>query len=199
MAGPTKLADISGIASPRQAPGTLRFSARLTSTFEQLRRASFPGGRSKEQGGTIVADRAGNLHLQNLGGISSTAGTIEWDFTIRDPAAFSLVGVFHTHPYDRTEGSMTGVSFSGQDFYALSADGYLLSVMQSGPRLFAILRTAAATPVPATRDADQTREIFERVDAGRTLQQASRIEAQQTAAQFGLAYYQGGRGVVTRV
>lgn len=200
MARITRLADLTGIATPASAPGTLRFSSLMISQFQQLRMASFPGGESMERGGTIVADTDGHLHLQNLGGLGSTTDSFDPNVTIRDPAKYSLVGVFHTHPYGRSEGSMTGVSFSGGDFAYISQTGQLLAVTQSGPRLFAMVRTGA-TPsnIPETRHEDQENEMAVRQATGTTFQQASRIEAQQTAHQFGIAYYQGRAGVVTRV
>lgn len=199
MSRPTKLSDLADIANPANALATLRFTAVMVSQFESLRRSSYPGGHSLERGGTIVADETGHLHLQNIGGFGSTRRTFSPDLSIKNPAKFTLVGTFHTHPYDEAEGSYNGVSLSGGDFSHLTLRWYLLSVVQSGPRLFAILRTSATPCIPWTRHAAQTNEIYNRMTRGATFQQASRIESQETAAQFGIAYYQGSHGVLTRV
>lgn len=54
----TKLADIENLTSPADAPLTIRFPAALMSIFNSLWRSSFlPGGKTKEQGGTLVADK----------------------------------------------------------------------------------------------------------------------------------------------
>lgn len=173
----------------------------MIAVFYSQRYRSYPGGRAKEQGGTIVADKNGKLSIQNIGGAGSTAGSFTPNLTASDPANFQVVGVFHTHPYDRTEGSMNGVSFSGGDVGALVLTSTILSVVQSGPRMFVFVKTAA-TPAnidyTAVNDAANA-ELQSRVDAGQTFQQGSRIIAQNRARQYNLAYYQGRDGVATRV
>lgn len=200
-AGPTVLADVQALSNPREAPRTFRLTREMNAMFQVLRRRSFPGGRSKEQGATIVADAAGRFSLQNIGGLGSTAGTFTPNVILKDPTKYKVVGVFHTHPYDRTEGSMNGVAFSGGDVGALILTDTILSVVQSGPRLFVFVKTALS---PALIDYDAAHEsanneLSMRQAAGQTFQQASRIIAQGRALQYGLAYYQGRDGVATRV
>ena len=194
-------ADIADIVSPDAAPRTLRFSETNERIFQAERRASYPGGHSKEQGGTIVADAAGRLQIQNLGGTGSTAGTFSPDLTPKEPAKYTVVGILHTHPYDRTEGSYNGVSFSGGDIAYLINNHHLISVVQSGPRIFAIVRTALTPPQVDfdTVNDDQNAAIQELVRKHRTFQQASRIEVEIVSPKYGLAYYQGSQGVLTRV
>lgn len=199
--GQTVLADIENLASPAEAPHTIRFSPAMAAVFQLQRRRSYPGGHSKEQGGTIVADAGGRFSIQNLGGTGSTAGSFSPNLTAADPAKFKVVGVFHTHPYDRTEGSMNGVAFSGGDVGALVLTDIILSVVQSGPRMFVFVKTKltpANVDYTAVSDAANA-ELATRVAAGQTFQQASRIIAQQRAVQYGLAYYQGMNGVATRI
>lgn len=201
QAAPTRLSEIVHLGSPPQALRTVRFSEANTRLFQNLRMLSFPHGRAKEQGGTIVANREGQLSLQNLGGLGSTAGSFFPNLVAKDPAHFSVVGTFHTHPYDRTDGSVNGVSFSGADIAHLLNNLLTISVVQSGPRLFAFIRTALSpTPVDyvAANDA-QNAAIQGRAGQGRTFQQSSRIEAQLIAPKYSLAYYQGSQGVLTRV
>ncbi|WP_420137299.1 hypothetical protein [Sphingomonas sp.] len=199
--GPTVLADIRDLAGPAEAPHTIRFSGEMTATFELLRRSSYPGGHSMERGGTIVADEKGVLSLQNIGGHASSSSAFYPSYDLKDPRGYSLVGVFHTHPYDRSELSMNGVSFSGGDIGALSVDPVILAVVQSGPRLFAFVKTAL-TPKdidPEAEHAAVNAELEARVRAGKPFQQGSRIIAQQRAERYHLAYYQGANGVLDRV
>ena len=109
--------------------------------------------------------------------------------------------MLHTHPYDRTEGSFNGVSFSGGDIAYQLINKLKLMVVQSGPRFFGLVLTLQS---PEGADFDQMNDnqndrIAERTNSGRTFQQSSRIEAEITAAQNKLAYYQGWAGVLTRV
>lgn len=201
MAGITKLADIEHHGSPTQAPRTLRLSAGNAALFDQLRHQSFPGGRAKERGGTIVADREGALTLQNVGGFGSTAGSFLPNLTIKDSSKYRAVGTFHTHPYDGVDGWMNGVSFSGGDIGHLLSNLLVISIVQSGPRLFAFIRTALSPAVVDYVKVNnaQNAAIERRTLSGRTFQQSSRIEAQLIAPMFSLAYYQGTHGVLTRV
>ena len=197
----TRLADIAHLGFPSNAPLTIRLSRANEALFQRERRLSFPGGRSKEHGGTIVADASGRLSVQNLGGLTSDSGSFSYNLIVRDGARFTVVGTFHTHPYDRTEGSYTGVSFSGPDIANFINRRLVISVVQSGPRLFALVSTAR-TPVSvdrATIAAAQESAMRERMGEGRTFQQASRVAAESIAPIFGLAYYQGIHGMLTRV
>ena len=60
--GPTRLADIAGLAFPEEAPTTIRFSTQNVRTFELQRQLSFPGGHQKERSATIVADTYTKTH-----------------------------------------------------------------------------------------------------------------------------------------
>ncbi len=197
----TRYSEIANLAFPANAPLTLRISNTLEQTTQALRRQSYPGGRSNERGGTIVTDAQGELSIQNIGGLKSTKGSFTPNLTVTDPKKFRIIGTFHTHPYDRTEHSYNGVSFSGADFAVMILDHLTISILRSGPRLFALINTAQA---PATIDYDkidndQNAAIKQMIKQGRTFQQASRILAEQIAPTYGMAYYQGLNGVLTRV
>jgi hypothetical protein len=98
----TKATDIAMATSPGNAPAKIQFSPEVQKVFETLRYRSFPGGKSKEQGGTIVADSKGNLSIQNLGGEGSTSGSFAPKLTLKDPSKYNVRGIFHTHPYDKS-------------------------------------------------------------------------------------------------
>ena len=196
----TKASDIATATSPSNAPGKIQFSPEVQKVFETLRYRSFPGGKSKEQGGTIVADAKGNLSVQNLGGDGSTSGSFSPKLTLKDPSKFSVKGIFHTHPYDKSEGSYTGVSLSGGDAAYLINSGQNIIVAQSGEKQFAYVRT---DKTPASVDAaklntDQNARIAELTGKGYTFPQASRTAAAETAKAYGLAYYEGIGGSLVR-
>lgn len=200
-AGPTRLSDIANLASPEAAPHTIRFSAANEHIFQSLRFASYPGGHSMERGGTIVADAQGQLSIQNTAGLKAKAGEVHPDLTLKEPKKFSVVGIFHTHPYDRSEEPYNGVSLSGGDLAYLIIYHHTIILAQSGPRLFALLRTARS---PAHVDYNKLNNgenqfITHIRKLGHTFQQASRIAIEEQAPRYGVAYYQGSHGVLTRV
>lgn len=196
----TKASDIATATSPNTAPARIEFAPEVQKVFETLRYRSFPGGKSKEQGGTIVADAKGKLSVQNLGGEGSTSGSFAPKLTLKDPSKFSVRGIFHTHPYDKSEGSYTGVSLSGGDAAYLINSGQNIIVAQSGPKQFAYVRTdkTSASVDAAKLDTDQNARIAELIDKGYTFPQASRIAAAETAKAYGLAYYEGSGGSLVR-
>lgn len=197
----TKLSSIVNLATPSNAPLTIRFSIASTRIIQSEWRRSFPGGESKERGGTIVADASGRLSIQNLGGLHSTKKAFWPNYVLTDTGKFTIIGILHTHPYDKSEGSWNGVSISGGDFANLINGKHAIIVVRSGPRLFAFVRTAQS---PATADFktlnDQQNEINKKLQIeGKTFPQSTRISAEMIAPKYGLAYYQGSNGVLTRV
>ena len=198
---PTTLSEIDHISTPAAAPRTLRLSHANRRLFDAQWRASYPLGRSKEQGGTIVADSKGVLSIEHLGGAGSDYHSFSPNLVSSNPKKLRVVGIFHTHPYDRSQGSYNGVSFSGADIADLINYRYLISIVQSGPRLFAMVRTMLS---PIWLDllrlnADQNTAIQSRAAKSHAFPQASRIEAQIAIPKYHLAYYQGLHGVLTRV
>jgi hypothetical protein len=196
----TKASDIATATSPDSAPAKIQFAPEVQKVFETLRHRSFPGGKSKEQGGTIVADARGRLSIQNIGGEGSTSGSFSPKLTLKDPSKYSAVGVFHTHPYDKSEGSYTGVSLSGADAAYLINSGQNIIVAQSGAKQFAYVRTdKTPASVDATKlDTDQNARIAELINKGYTFPQASRRAAAETVKAYGLAYYEGSGGTLVR-
>ncbi len=198
----TTASDVAGVASPGTAPSQIRLSPAVETVLDTQWKKSFPGGKSQEQGGTIVADAKGNLSVQNIGGNGSTSGTFSIDTTIKDPSNFTLVGSFHTHPYDKSESSYTGVSFSGADIGNLiNATDQNIKIVRSGDREFALVRTKdTPTSVDASAlNKSQNERIAALVGKGYPLPQASRIAAAETAKTYGLAYYQGSNGTLERI
>lgn len=186
---------------PAEAPRTIRFSDANMQIFDLQRRLSFPAGHQLEQGGTVVSDALGRLSVQNLGGLGRTGGSFTPNLAAGDPSSYSVQGTFHTHPYDHRHQSVNGVPYSGGDMAQLINSHLTISLVQSGPRQFALVRTANA---PDHIDYDglnryQTDMVRRLQTQGQTFQQASRIAASRSAARFGLAYDQGSHGKLTRV
>jgi uncharacterized Zn-binding protein involved in type VI secretion len=178
------------------APETVQIPQNVNDTFNSLMKNSFPNGKSQEQGGLIVSDSKGALSVINQH--SGNSGSFVPDRTL--PPGDKKVGLFHTHPYDASEGGYTGVSFSGADI-AIAADNSEPSYVQSGDKQFLMLPTAAT---PKNLDADalnksQNKRIGELTKAGFPFDQASRIAANETAQKYGFAYYQGSNGTLTKV
>lgn len=183
-------------ATPLAAPARVDLSA-MQSSYDQLWKKSFPGGKSQEHGGTIVADSAGHLSLINTG--AGKSGSFAPD--LKTGANQTPVGIFHTHPYDASEGGYTGVSLSGGDA------GYMINrkqdviIAQSGSDQFMYMRTQAT---PATVDATalnnaQNTRISVLQGQGMGFSDASRQAARETATQYSLAYYEGSNGIFNRV
>ena len=168
--------------------------------FDGLWGKSFPNGKSKERGGTLVADSQGNLSLQNLTGLGATSGTFAPDVTLKNPQD-TAVGVFHTHQYDASEGSLTGLSLSGGDAAYMIISGHSVILAQSGTQQFAFVRTAAT---PAKVDFDKLNDaqnalMQKLMRGGMGPSAASKKAAAETAKTYHLAYYEGSGGTLTRV
>ncbi|GAB2192097.1 hypothetical protein MAH1_37060 [Sessilibacter sp. MAH1] len=95
--------------TPESAPKRVDFS-NLNPAFMELWKKSFPKGISQEHGGTLVSIK-GKIQLINKG--AGDRGSFSSDLNVPDDT--QAVGIFHTHPYDETEGGHTGISLSGGD------------------------------------------------------------------------------------
>ena len=112
-----------------------------------------------------------------------------------------LKGVFHTHPYDASEGSHTNVSLSGADAAYMINNGHELIVAKSGAGIFVFKRTSE-TPARVDYqqlDDDQNARIGELTNAGSSFSDASRQAAKETAKRFHLKYYEGSNDTATEV
>jgi hypothetical protein len=196
--------DVTGIGTipivPQYAPEQIDLSA-LQRDFDAQWANSFPGGKSLERGGTLVSNNVGNVSMIHPGGVpgESTSSTFRPGRSIGPDQ--KLLGVFHTHPYDRTEGGHTGVSMTGGDAASLINDGWNVMIAQGGNEQFMYLRTGFTrshvdgNAVKNARD-QRVRQLMQQ---GLSVSNASKIAAKETAQTYGLAYYEGTNGVFTRV
>jgi hypothetical protein len=170
--------------------------------FNAQWKASFPGGTSKEQGATITFDKkTGKISTENVGGLGSTSGSFNPNLAVKDPKTTGVLGIFHTHPYDKSEGGFTGVSLSGGDAAYMINNKQNVIVAQSGTKQFMYLRTdktPASVDFTKLNDSQNAR-IAALVTKGYTFDAASRVAASETATKYGLAYYEGSNGTLTRV
>jgi type VI secretion system secreted protein VgrG len=183
--------------TPADAPKSFTFPPEMCKQFNDLWGKSFPKGKSQEFGGTIVKDKDGNLSLVNIGG--GTSGTFTQNRSV--PKDQTIVGGFHTHPYDKSEGGYTNVSLSGADMGNMINRGDNFNSVQSGDGLFMCMRTSE-TPknVDAKKmDSEQNARIMELTKKGNSFDKASQLAAKETAEKYKLAYYEGKDCTVNRV
>jgi type VI secretion system secreted protein VgrG len=204
----------------QDAPKAIKIPKDLQKQFDEQWKNSFPGGKSQEHGGTLVRStkpaveaggdpatgttrscpKTGDLSMVNSGsGLNASSGSFSPDRNV--PAGTTAIGVFHTHPYDASEGGNTDVSLSGGDAAYMINKGDPAIIAQSGDGQFMYLRTQQ-TPanVDYTKlDDDQNARISELVGDGRSFSEASQIAAKETAQKYHLAYYEGKGGVLRRV
>lgn len=110
-------------------------------------------------------------------------------------------GIFHTHPYDQTEGGYTGVSLSGGDAGYLVNGKQNLIVAQSGTDQFMYMRTDMTPDIvdSASLNKAKNARIAGLLGKGSSFRDASKIATQKTARSHGLGYYEGSSGVFNRV
>ena len=198
IGGPTGPA--GGVGTGRSfagLPAVITIAPELCKQSKDLWNKSFPGGKSQEFCGTVTKDKDGTVRLVNKKGGSS--GLSDPDRKV--PAGQNPVGIFHTHPYDASEGGHTNVSLSGGDagYMINNHDDFIQA--QSGDGQFIYARTdKTPTSVDAQKvDDEQNARIKTLLGEGKSFDEASRIAARETAVKYGLAYYEGKNCVLNRV
>lgn len=185
-------------ATPADAPKEVNLSS-MQGTFNQLWGSSFPNGKSQEFGGTIVNDiKSCEYSILNTGGGNS--GSFSPNLNV--PNGKEVMGVFHTHPYDKTEGLHTGVSLSGGDAGYFINKQQAVIIAQSGTDQFMYMRTAqtpSQVDYNVLNNAQNNRISELMTNAGKSFSEASKQAAAETATNHGLAYYEGSNGKLTRV
>ena len=93
-----------GGVSRRDAADKIQLPPELTDALAEAWSKSFPGGKSKEQGGLLVRKDDGSLEW--IKATKSTSGSTTLPFDDVPDDATPIVGA-HTHPYDKSEGGDT--------------------------------------------------------------------------------------------
>jgi hypothetical protein len=102
----------------------------------------------------------------------------------------TFVGTFHTHPY---ASGLTGMAFSGADFADAINRGNILTLVQSGDVIFALVRTEKT---PSQVDWNELRRELDKLFIGYLAEEMFPDEAAFEAnldmcARYGLAFYWG--------
>jgi hypothetical protein len=198
-AAPVKTSGIPSVRpeTPAAAPLIIVVPAELNQQMQSLWEKSFAGSKSQQQGGVIVRDVSGKLSLVNTGSRRADIFCADRNVTSEQ----KILGLFHTRPYDQSEGGHVDVSLSGGDAeYLLNHPDDVL-IAQSGEGQFMVLRTeATAKSVDAAKvQVQHNARIRQLLNQGARFDEASRIAARETAVDQGLAYYEGKDGEFKRV
>jgi hypothetical protein len=155
---------------------------------------SFPGGKSQERGGILVTNKNGDLKVVNEA--TGTSGTFQPNRSV--PAGDQIVGTYHTHPYDNSEGGYQGVSFSGADIaYAGHYNEPIL--VDAGNRQFMITPTASTPANKPNVSSDWDAAFALALSSGNSMQQASASATKSVANKYNMAYYEGADGTLKKV
>ena len=181
-------------ATNSAAPATMTYPPAVIQAMQTSYSNSFPGGKSQERGGTIVRGADGQIRVVNEG--HGTGGGFSPDRNIGPTD--QLVGTYHTHPYDQSEGGHLGVSFSGDDI-ANSATMKEPKLVDAGNKQFLLTPTQATTGTSAAIKSDWNAEYAKQTNAGASIQDASAAATKAVATKYNMAYYEGTNGNFTRV
>lgn len=177
------------------APVAINFSS-MQPAFDALWKISFPNGRSQESGGTFVSMPNNNNLVNLVNTHGGQSGNIFPSYNVG--ASLDVLGTFHTHPYDVSEGGHTGVSLSAGDFYEFTTNGKKIALAQSGDQQFMIMRTGET--VDGLLESELRNKYNRDLVASRKLGfgVASQNAAAAMASRLGIAYYQGYDGVFSK-
>lgn len=99
---------------------------------------SFPKGKSQEQGGILVRRRDRSYKWKAGKAGRSDAFRVNYE----DVGRYEILLITgHTHPYDKSEGGHTDISFSATDLANLVIGKEPAKVVQSGQSLFLVAQT----------------------------------------------------------
>ncbi|MFO0579215.1 MAG: hypothetical protein U1A78_34880 [Polyangia bacterium] len=189
----------------KEAPRRIGLPVALTQGLQAAWQRSYPGGQPVEQGGNLVQNPDGSFAFRP--GEAGTAG----DYTpnILDVGKGQrLVGVGHTHGYEREPGSPTNVSLSGEDLAHLLFNGQPFVAVQSNESRFIVARTAELNKKLDSLNYEQVQELSQRVKAtwnsvydstkGSVAERAD-AATQATCSAFHMVYYRGKGSILKRV
>ena len=181
-------------ATGNAAPSTVTYPASVNQSMHTSYSNSFPGGKSQERGGTLVRGADGQVRVVNES--SGTTGTFSPNRSIGPTD--QMMGTYHTHPYDPSEGGHQGVSFSGADIAYAAAHKEPI-IVDAGNKQFMITPTQATTGTSASINSDWNAEFSKQLNAGASMQDASAAASKAVAKKYDMAYYEGKNGTFTRV
>jgi hypothetical protein len=177
------------------APKKISLPKDVNEAMQKSYKNSYPDGKSQERGATLVNDSSGAVKVVNEG--TGTAGTFSPNRSV--PAGDTVIGTYHTHPYDASEGGYKDVSFSDADIYY--AQYYKEPIyVQSGDSQFMIMPTKATPAMDQATVKNEWNDEFKKAqNAGQKFPEASRTAANAIAKKYNMAYYEGRNGTLTKV
>ncbi|MDU0342397.1 PAAR domain-containing protein [Bosea rubneri] len=182
-------------AKASDAPDKIALPPNVNKAMKDAYANSFPNGKSQENGATLVSDGFGTVKVVNSG--KGESGSIQPNRSVGTHE--KIIGTFHTHPYDSSEGGHGGVSFSSADIYYAATYNELILV-DAGDKQFMMLPTKET---PQINNADLTKiwnDSFKvAIENGRSFQDASSFASSEAAKKYKMAYYEGSDGNLSRI
>ncbi len=190
--------------SMKSMPKEVQLPGALDAGMQKAWSNSLPGGKSQEQGGITVEKKDGTYEFRD--GKPGTAGSFSTNYGDVKPGE-KVVAAAHTHPYDKTEGGFTDVSFSGTDLANSVNKPDVVRTVQSGNKQFAAVpsqefkdRVAGLDTAGKTALHKEMTKAFDTALASATGDFPARVDAavRAVANTYGLGYYAGTNGLLTR-
>lgn len=187
------------------APDALGVPAELKDGLEAAWAASFPDGKSLEQGGILVKTKDGKYVWRAGKGTGSGSFKVNYGDVGPDEV---LVASGHTHPYDKSEGGHTDVAFSGGDLSNLVWQQERFKLVQSGTAQFGVAKTAEFDKLVADADTKEKKATLRKEmnalwdttfkDSKGTFQERVKKAATTVCTTYHLVYYEGSAGAVSQ-
>lgn len=194
---------LTGGVGEADAPSEIELPPELTKGLQDAWDKSFPAGEEDvtERAGILVKTKDGGYEwrLNDKPGSSASSTPPYW---LRKEGE-TVVATGHTHPYPKSEGSITGMPESGDDLAGLVTSRERLDTVQSGTRIFTVARSAefdrmlAPLDMPAKyRLADEMSALFDQTLAAAkgTPQQRNIAAVKAVCAKYHLLFYAGEKG-----
>ena len=194
----------SGNLKVGETPGEITLPKELQEGMQKAWDKSLPGDTSQEQGGILVKDAKDKYAWK--AGAAGTMGTFTPNYGDLGKDE-SLVGVGHTHPYSKAEGGFTDVPFSGADLAAFATDPDKMQMVQSGEGQFVAARTEEFNEKLKDLDDKGKQKLSGEMEAkwdetfGKTkgtFQEKHAAAAKKIAEEYGIVYYAGKGGKLTK-
>lgn len=186
---------VKGGTPAADASESMQLPQELRDAMAEAWKNSFPGGKSKEQGGILVKKSDGSLDWVKATKSTSGSTTMPWGAV---PKGATPLVPGHTHPYDKSEGGHQGVTFSGGDLANLVTDPTSVKVVHAGDRYFVVSKTkefeatVAAAPDKAKLRNQIKQEWTTRYQAAKGGLPASALEATKAICKkYDLVLYEG--------
>lgn len=189
----------------KDAPRSIALPAALTVGMQAAWKRSYPGGHPVEQGGNLVQNQDGSFSFRP--GKAGTADKYEPD-NCDVGKGQKLVGIGHTHGYEKEADEPTNVSFSEEDLASLLFMGQTFLAVQSNESRFVVARTAELNQLLEPMNYEQVQELAERVrstwkavfrSAKGSFADRTDAATQATCRAFHMVYYRGKGSNLKRV